>query len=200
MQRRPTLTPSTVTPPSLSAQTSSVSRTERTQPSPDRASALLAKVASNPTSRKQTPLNSPLPSPAVFDRSADVHRSYAAYGDNDEVARKAEWSRHMSSYGKQQQGKSSFPVGLSVRLAANHQGVMQTATSASRISNAFVKGASPSPLPAPADKNVRASEPSGIIWKKIYALSARSHGWKGERPFCAGSPSLFDIWNYYISF
>lgn len=53
----------TTTAPLLATQTSSVARREPSQQSPDKATALLAKVASSPSSRRHTPASSPLGSP-----------------------------------------------------------------------------------------------------------------------------------------
>jgi len=61
--RRPPLTPSTVSPPSLTAQTSSAARQEMSRCASPKATALLARVASSPPSPRTTPMSSPLPSP-----------------------------------------------------------------------------------------------------------------------------------------
>lgn len=95
--RRPPLTPSTVSPPCLSAHTSSVARRDSGSggASPTKATSLLAKVASHPsTPRKGTPMSSPLPSPSP--KSPEDHQS--------PLDPSRYWSTH-----RQQDGYISFP-------------------------------------------------------------------------------------------
>jgi len=106
MHRRPTLTPSTVTPPSISTQTTSA-RSDRPQTSPDRATALLSRVASHPASRRDTPAQSPLPSPSG-DRTTDqAYSSLVAGGDGS--FRKADGSVNWNTCGQKADGYISFP-------------------------------------------------------------------------------------------
>ncbi|KAF2841427.1 hypothetical protein M501DRAFT_909623, partial [Patellaria atrata CBS 101060] len=102
--RRPPVTPSTITPPSISRHNSSVAVRQVTGvKSPDQATALLAKVASHPTTRRGTPVSSPLPSPT--EQPTESHRTLQqepSASDRLDVSRY--WTAHA-----QQDGYISFP-------------------------------------------------------------------------------------------
>jgi len=99
--RRPPLTPSTVSSPCLTTHAPIASRRDSGSGSPTKASALLAKVASHPTSpRGETPTTSPLPSPTTG--SAEMHSSSMYSPDRPTVSR-SESARYVRQY--RQQGK-----------------------------------------------------------------------------------------------
>lgn len=108
--RRPPLTPSTVSPPCLSAHTSSVTRRDSGSggASPTKATSLLAKVASHPsTPRKDTPMSSPLPSPSP--KSPEDRQSpLCAPGEGRHAVFTQDPSRYWSTH-RQQDGYISFP-------------------------------------------------------------------------------------------
>ncbi|OCL03850.1 hypothetical protein AOQ84DRAFT_381208 [Glonium stellatum] len=104
--RRPPLTPSTVSPPCLSAHTPLAARRDSGSGSlsPTKATSLLAKVASHPsTPRKGTPVSSPLPSPSP--KSPEDHQSL---GEGRHAMFNQDPSRYWST-NRQQDGYISFP-------------------------------------------------------------------------------------------
>ena len=107
--RRPPLTPSTVSPPCLSAQTSSVTRRDSGSggASPTKATSLLAKVASHPsTPRKGIPMSSPLPSPSP--KSPEDHQSpLCALGEGRHAMFTQDPSRYWSTHRQQGTFQSS---------------------------------------------------------------------------------------------
>ncbi|KAF2795290.1 hypothetical protein K505DRAFT_240182 [Melanomma pulvis-pyrius CBS 109.77] len=104
--RRPPLTPSTVSSPCLTTHAPIASRRDSGSGSPTKASALLAKVASHPTSpRGETPVTSPLPSPTS--RPAEMHSS-PMYSPERPAIWRSESARYVRQY-RQQDGYISFP-------------------------------------------------------------------------------------------
>ncbi|KAF2272301.1 uncharacterized protein EI97DRAFT_462085 [Westerdykella ornata] len=104
--RRPPLTPSTVSSPCLSTHAPIATRRDSGSGSPTKASALLAKVASNPLSpRGETPGTSPMPSPAP--RAAEMHSSPLYTPERPGVWR-TESARYVRQH-RQQDGYVSFP-------------------------------------------------------------------------------------------
>lgn len=100
--RRPPLTPSTVSSPCLTTQSTIASRRDSGSGSPTKASALLAKVASHPsTPRGETPSSSPIPSP-----EARMH-SNPMYSSNRPAMWRSESARYVHQY--RQQGKQHQP-------------------------------------------------------------------------------------------
>ncbi|OCK81275.1 hypothetical protein K432DRAFT_295881 [Lepidopterella palustris CBS 459.81] len=107
--RRPPLTPSTVSPPCISSQTSSASRRDSGCRSPTKATSLLAKVASHPsTPRRGTPASSPLPSPSP--KSPGEHHSPLCTPREEcrPAMFRQDSTRHWSTH-RQQDGYISFP-------------------------------------------------------------------------------------------
>ncbi|KAF2106799.1 hypothetical protein BDV96DRAFT_325983 [Lophiotrema nucula] len=103
--RRPPLTPSTVSSPCLTTGVPIATRRDSGSSSPTRASALLAKVASHPsTPRGETP-TSFMPSPTG--RSTEMHSSPLYSPERPSVWR-SESARYVRQY-KQQDGYISFP-------------------------------------------------------------------------------------------
>lgn len=103
--RRPPLTPSTVSSPCLTTHAPIASRRDSGSGSPTKASALLAKVASHPTSpRGETPVTSPLPSPTS--RPAEMHSS-PLYSPERPAIWRSESARYVRQY--RQQGKHPPP-------------------------------------------------------------------------------------------
>jgi hypothetical protein len=101
--RRPPLTPSTVSSPCLTTHAPIASRRDSGSGSPTKASALLAKVASHPTSpRGETPTTSPLPSPTT--RPAEMHSS-PMYSPERPAVWRSESARYVRQY--RQHGKHS---------------------------------------------------------------------------------------------
>jgi hypothetical protein len=99
--RRPPLTPSTVSSPCLTTHAPIASRRDSGSGSPTKASTLLAKVASHPTSPKgETPTASPLPSPTT--QAAEMHSSPMCSQERPAVWR-SESARYVGQY--RQQGK-----------------------------------------------------------------------------------------------
>jgi hypothetical protein len=99
--RRPPLTPSTVSSPCLTTHAPIASRRDSGSGSPTKASALLAKVASHPTSPKgETPTTSPLPSPTT--QPTDMH-SNPMYSPERPGIWRSESARYVGQY--RQQGK-----------------------------------------------------------------------------------------------
>lgn len=96
--RRPPLTPSTVSSPCLTTQSTIASRRDSGSGSPTKASALLAKVASHPsTPRTETTMCSPMSSPEERMHSSPMYSS-----DRPAVWR-SESARYVHQY--RQQGK-----------------------------------------------------------------------------------------------
>ncbi|KAF2756034.1 hypothetical protein EJ05DRAFT_86858 [Pseudovirgaria hyperparasitica] len=105
--RRTPLTPSTITPPSVSAHTPSATRHELG--SPTRAEALLAKVAQHPTYRpRPSPPSSPVASTAAGERQPVVTRAYSADQWQQLHQQHAQLQRSYSSHPRQD-GYISFP-------------------------------------------------------------------------------------------
>ncbi|KAH7348056.1 hypothetical protein BKA66DRAFT_432556 [Pyrenochaeta sp. MPI-SDFR-AT-0127] len=103
--RRPPLTPSTVSSPCLTTHVPMTSRRDSSgsSGSPTKASALLAKVVSSPTTpRGETPQGSPMPSPESRMHSSATHSS-----ERPTVSR-TESDRYVRQY-RQQDGYISFP-------------------------------------------------------------------------------------------
>ncbi|OAL51067.1 hypothetical protein IQ07DRAFT_410090 [Pyrenochaeta sp. DS3sAY3a] len=103
--RRPPLTPSTVSSPCLTTHVRVASRRDSSgsSGSPTKASALLAKVASSPTTpRGETPAESPMPSP-----ESRMHSS-PTYAQQRPTVWRSESDRYVRQY-KQQDGYISFP-------------------------------------------------------------------------------------------
>ncbi|KAJ4302996.1 hypothetical protein N0V90_001887 [Kalmusia sp. IMI 367209] len=101
--RRPPLTPSTVSSPCLTTQSTIASRRDSGSGSPTKASALLAKVASHPpTPRGETPSASPMPSPDVRMHSTPM------YSPERPAVWRSESARYVHQY-RQQDGYISFP-------------------------------------------------------------------------------------------
>lgn len=99
--RRPPLTPSTVSSPCVSTHAPIASRRDSGSGSPTNASALLAKMASNPTTpRGETPRESPLPSPTT--RAAEM-ASNPLYSPERPAVWRSESARYVRQY--RQQGK-----------------------------------------------------------------------------------------------
>jgi hypothetical protein len=99
--RRPPLTPSTVSSPCLTTHAPIASRRDSGSGSPTKASTLLAKVASHPTSPKgETPTTSPLPSPTT--QPTDMH-SNPMYSPERPGIWRSESARYVGQY--RQQGK-----------------------------------------------------------------------------------------------
>jgi hypothetical protein len=94
--RRPPLTPSTVSSPCLTTQSTIASRRDSGSGSPTKASALLAKVASHPpTPRVETPLGSPVSSP-----EENMH-SNPMYSPDRPAVWRSESARYVHQYRKQ---------------------------------------------------------------------------------------------------
>lgn len=109
--RRPPLTPSTVSSPCLTTQSTIASRRDSGSGSPTKASALLAKVASHPpTPRGETPASSPMPSP-----DSRMHPN-PMYSPDRPAMWRSESARYVHQY--RQQGKHVQPDGSSL-LEAN---------------------------------------------------------------------------------
>ncbi|KAF2802645.1 uncharacterized protein BDZ99DRAFT_201500 [Mytilinidion resinicola] len=106
--RRPPLTPSTVSAPSLSACTPTVSRRDSGSGSPTKATSLLAKVASHPSTprRGMTPASSPLPSPTP--KSPEEHDSPLYEKDGRPMIWRHDSARHFHRH-QSQDGYISFP-------------------------------------------------------------------------------------------
>ncbi len=86
--RRSAVTPSTVTPPSLTAQSLPATRYETCKNAQYQATALLSRMASNPTTpRRLTPASSPLSSPLSKPDEPGSYTSLRA-GDKNEGDRK----------------------------------------------------------------------------------------------------------------
>ena len=101
--RRPPLTPSVVSSPCLTTHAPIATRRDSGSGSPTKASALLAKVASNPaTPRNETPSVSPLPSPTS--RPVDLHSS-PLYTPERPAVWRSESARYVRQY--KQQGTQS---------------------------------------------------------------------------------------------
>ncbi|KAF1839051.1 hypothetical protein BDW02DRAFT_618181 [Decorospora gaudefroyi] len=102
--RRPPLTPSTVSSPCLTTLVPVASRRDSaTSNSPTKASILLAKVASSPTTpRGETPPGSPMLSPVTRTHSASAH-----VPERPTMSR-TESERYVRQY-RQQDGYISFP-------------------------------------------------------------------------------------------
>ncbi|CAO2649483.1 Nn.00g068680.m01.CDS01 [Neocucurbitaria sp. VM-36] len=102
--RRPPLTPSTVSSPCLTTLVPVTSRRDSgSSSSPTKASALLAKVVSSPTTpRGETPAGSPMPSPESRMQSSPTYSS-----ERPKVWR-SESERYVRQYRKQD-GYISFP-------------------------------------------------------------------------------------------
>ncbi|KAF1971753.1 hypothetical protein BU23DRAFT_469742 [Bimuria novae-zelandiae CBS 107.79] len=98
--RRPPLTPSTVSSPCLTTQSTIASRRDSGSGSPTKASALLARVASHPsTPRGETPSSSPIVSPDVRG---------PMYSPDRPAVWRSESARYVHQY-RQQDGYISFP-------------------------------------------------------------------------------------------
>ncbi|KAF1953173.1 hypothetical protein CC80DRAFT_507368 [Byssothecium circinans] len=103
--RRPPLTPSTVSSPLLTTHAPVVTRRDSGTGSPTKASTLLAKVASNPsTPRGETP-SSPMVTPDS--RTAEMHSS-PHYSPERPGVWRSESARYVRQY-RQQDGYISFP-------------------------------------------------------------------------------------------
>lgn len=103
--RRPPLTPSVVSSPCLTTHVPVASRrgSSSSSGSPTKASVLLAKVASSPTTpRGETPLSSPMPSPEM--RHSEMH-STSPYASERPVMWRSESERYVRQY--RQQGELS---------------------------------------------------------------------------------------------
>ncbi|KAF1850996.1 uncharacterized protein K460DRAFT_401029 [Cucurbitaria berberidis CBS 394.84] len=102
--RRPPLTPSTVSSPCLTTLVPVASRRDSgSSGSPTKASTLLAKVVSSPTTpRGETPVGSPMPSP-----ESRMHSSPTYSSERPQIWR-SESERYVRQY-KQQDGYISFP-------------------------------------------------------------------------------------------
>ncbi|OAG05761.1 uncharacterized protein CC84DRAFT_1092259 [Paraphaeosphaeria sporulosa] len=101
--RRPPLTPSTVSSPCLTTQSTIASRRDSGSGSPTKASALLAKVASHPsTPRAETPMGSPMSSPEERMHSSPM------YSPDRPAVWRSESARYVHQY-RQQDGYISFP-------------------------------------------------------------------------------------------
>lgn len=103
--RRPPLTPSTVSSPCLTTHVPMTSRRDSSgsSGSPTKASALLAKVVSSPTTpRGDTPHGSPMPSP-----ESRMHQS-PAYSSQRPAVSRTESDRYVRQY--RQQGKQPPPT------------------------------------------------------------------------------------------
>ncbi|KAH7122702.1 hypothetical protein B0J11DRAFT_436749 [Dendryphion nanum] len=104
--RRPPLTPSTVSSPCISTHTPIATRRDSGSCSPTRASALLAKVVSHPTTpRGEVSTPSALPSPA--ERTNEMQSSPVYTPERPQVWR-SESDRYVRQY-RQQDGYISFP-------------------------------------------------------------------------------------------
>ncbi|KAF2474359.1 uncharacterized protein BDR25DRAFT_216502 [Lindgomyces ingoldianus] len=102
--RRPPLTPSTVSSPCLTTHAPVATRRDSGSGSPTKASALLAKVASHPTSPKgETPVSSPIAS----SRPTETHSS-PLYTPERPAVWRSESARYVRQY-KKQDGYISFP-------------------------------------------------------------------------------------------
>ncbi|PSN59874.1 hypothetical protein BS50DRAFT_579677 [Corynespora cassiicola Philippines] len=111
--RRPPLTPSTVSSPCLTTATPVASRRDSGSGSPTKASALLAKVASHPTTpRAETPSSSPMPSPDQ--RASEMHSS-PMYTPERPAVWRSDSARYVRQY--RQQGK---PDDAMSRLVVDH--------------------------------------------------------------------------------
>lgn len=94
--RRPPLTPSTVSSPCLTTQSTIASRRDSGSGSPTKAFALLAKVASHPsTPRGETPSSSPVPSPD------DRMHSSPMYSQERPAVWRSESARYVHQYRQQ---------------------------------------------------------------------------------------------------
>ncbi|KAF2446213.1 hypothetical protein P171DRAFT_357675 [Karstenula rhodostoma CBS 690.94] len=101
--RRPPLTPSTVSSPCLTTQSTIASRRDSGSGSPTKASALLARVASHPsTPRAETPMGSPMSSPEERMHSSPM------YSTDRPAMWRSESARYVHQY-RQQDGYISFP-------------------------------------------------------------------------------------------
>ncbi|KAF2128520.1 hypothetical protein P153DRAFT_367650 [Dothidotthia symphoricarpi CBS 119687] len=99
--RRPPLTPSVVSSPCLTTHVPVASRRDSagSTGSPTKASTLLAKVASSPTTpRGETPLPSPMPSPEM--RHSEMHSS-SSYGSGRPAICRSESERYVRQYRQQ---------------------------------------------------------------------------------------------------
>ncbi len=110
--RRPPLTPSTVSSPCLTTHAPIASRRDSGSGSPTKASALLAKVASHPTSpRGETPATSPLPSPTS--RPAEMHSS-PLYSPERPAIWRSESARYVRQYRQQGKQPPKFRIGATM--------------------------------------------------------------------------------------
>ncbi|KAF2012880.1 hypothetical protein BU24DRAFT_260719 [Aaosphaeria arxii CBS 175.79] len=104
--RRPPLTPSTVSSPCISTTQAPVVARRDSSGSPTRASALLAKVASHPsTPRGETPIPSPIPSPGARSNGMETN---PLYSPERPAVWRSESDRYVQQYRKQD-GYISFP-------------------------------------------------------------------------------------------
>lgn len=124
--RRPPLTPSAVSSPCITTHAPIASRRDSGSGSPTKASALLARIASNPVSpRGETPTASPMPSPTT--KNAELASSPLYTPERPFIAR-SESARYVRQY-RQQGTHPQAPFWDVAELT-----LLQTATSAFLIS------------------------------------------------------------------
>jgi hypothetical protein len=130
--RRPPLTPSTVSSPLLTTHAPMVTRRDSGSGSPTKASVLLAKVASQPTSlRGETPTTSPMSSPTQ--RTVELHSSPIYTPDRPSL-----WRSESARYVRQYRYQGMHPL-MTAWLTGRMLTYRQTATSAFRTLRSFVR-------------------------------------------------------------